>query len=320
MTFLKTILHIIQILIIKIHFQNKGVLNYLNTFPTIKLPKKTIKRIKLYCILCTYIGHFFALLRNKKLNSLENKLLQNLSILIPLYDDLMDELQFSHSQIRELVLDHNLTKHPYFEIISPLAYEILNSVKDKNEFLNLLENIGKIQDLSLRQTQLEKLSDSELEFITYQKGGLSLEMIRLMCFNETNTIEKDFVFQLGSQFQFINDIFDIYKDRESQTQTLCTNCNDFTILKNRFELLNENIISASLKLPYSKKSIRTALHFFIPVLARGQVAANQLANLKTIGSFSIHNYSRKELICDMEKTKNIYLNIKYYFALIQKLN
>jgi len=320
MYLIRTFFHILKVLLILIPSQNRNIKQFLSSNPDLTLTKKTIKRITLYSILCTYIGYFFSLMRNKKLSKLELKLLQNLSVLIPLYDDLMDDLHFSHGQIRELVLSQNLNEHPYLKIISPLAYHILDEMKDQNYFLTLLEKIGEIQDQSLKQTNDVLLTHSELEQITNQKGGLSLEMIRLMCFHTIEESEKEFTYVLGAQFQFINDIFDIYKDRESKTQTLCTNTSNFTDLKNRFESLNETLIEKSLVLSFPKKDIKMALYFFLPVIARGQVAVNQLTNLKTTQPFSLQNYTRKELVCDMEKAKNILLNIKYYFAQLKKIN
>ena len=72
------------------------------------------------------------------------------------------------------------------------------------------------------------------------------------------------------------------------------------------------LIAQFKSLDYSKKNIEKCLMEISTITSRGMVCLNQLIVLqKEKGVFNIENYMRKELICDMEKFRNILKSFKY---------
>src|SRR5690606_7795265 len=112
--------------------------------------------------------------------------------------------------------------------------------------------------------------------------------------------------ELGASLQLVNDLFDVYKDHQNHIQTLLTTQPDLNFISNLFQEKVQLTISAFNKLSYPPKQKDKMLWLIKIMLSRGFVCLEQLKALpNAMNNFSPKNYSRKQLICDMEKPKNI---------------
>jgi len=105
-----------------------------------------------------------------------------------------------------------------------------------------------------------------------------------------------------------NDIFDVYKDRESNIQTLVTGATHISdirnLLKERLSIYYADAFSCG----FDKMQVRKFLDIIsIGVFSRCFVCLDQLErNEQLTGNvFRVKEYSRKQLICDMDKPLNM---------------
>ncbi len=156
----------------------------------------------------------------------------------------------------------------------------------------------------------------QIKEITYSKGGSSFVFYRLCLNNTMEEAERKFLYQLGSVMQLGNDIFDVWKDFNSETETAATKTNDIQKLRNFFmeELVKTYRLAG--KTSYSPKRINRFIKITDLALARVFVCLDQFERLqkKSRGVFRIGNYSRKDLICDMQKPANQLRAISYYLS------
>jgi len=122
------------------------------------------------------------------------------------------------------------------------------------------------------------------------------------------------VHNLGSVFQLENDLFDIYKDYLGGIRTLATTETKINNLREvYFKLMNETFSSVR-QTTYESKDKKRFLQFISLILFRGLVCLDWLekSEQRTQGVFSIGQYSRKDLICDMEKASSVVQLLHYY--------
>jgi hypothetical protein len=119
--------------------------------------------------------------------------------------------------------------------------------------------------------------------------------------------------------QLSNDIFDVYKDRESGIRTLITETGSIQKIRERFSTaLHENYKQAY-TLGYDKRDVKKFLGILsMGIFSRSYVCLDQLEKNEknTANKFDVHAYSRKELICDMDTKKNMLRSAAYHFKMI----
>ena len=125
--------------------------------------------------------------------------------------------------------------------------------------------------------------------------------------------EEDALFQLGSVMQLENDIFDIYKDFKSGIATLPTTLIKVNELYSLYKQQINYFVELCYSMDYPHKQIVKFLDRVMPVLNRGFVCLDNYKYLKNNnkGIFDISSFTRKQLICDMEKLGNFFKTIKY---------
>ena len=116
--------------------------------------------------------------------------------------------------------------------------------------------------------------------------------------------------------QLGNDIFDVYKDESQNIATLLTSCDQIGQVREIFREQMGKTISMVRETSFEKKDIHTYLKKFVMGISRCYVCLDQLERLeqKTAGRFIPAEYSRKEMICDMEKPGNMISSLRYFTA------
>jgi hypothetical protein len=191
-------------------------------------------------------------------------------------------------------------------LLSYLKSNIIKNIKDEERFNGCFAKLGVAQDNSAEQLSKHILSKEELEKIMVEKGGYATLLYRSILDHPLKKGEEAAILQLGGTLQLINDAFDIYKDHEQGIQTLLTTATDIHAIANDFDERIKSVFTSFIQLDYEPKNIRKTLLQLATVLSRGKVCFQQLQSLQNGQSnFELKNFTRKELICDMQKLKNI---------------
>lgn len=263
------------------------------------------------------LGETLCILRGKSLDKEERFCLSYLGGISGLLDDLFDDPEKEAVHLKKFISEpENLDPTNSHEALLQQFY--LQGLSYTENPLLLKEQAQEVfnsQQKSLQQ-QKKDVTVEQIKEITYSKGGSAFVFYRL-CLNKTmEEAERKFLYQLGSVMQLGNDIFDVWKDFNSETETAATKTNDIQKLRNFFmeELVKTYRLAGKTSYPPGK------INQFIAItdlaLARVFVCLYQFEKLqkKSGGVFSIVDYSRKELICDMQKPANQLRAIKYYLS------
>lgn len=177
-----------------------------------------------------------------------------------------------------------------------------------------LYTVYKDQLKSLKQ-KTGKLSKEETYDLTNQKGGSSVLFYRAAIFPAASESEKHILYKIGGLIQLTNDIFDVYKDREAGIHTALMYCTQIGEIREYFSNQVNAVYKESFQLSCSAKTIQSFLELLsLSFFSRGFVCLDKLAASEKIhgGKFNLHNYSRSQLICDMDTKKNMLRSAAYH--------
>ncbi len=282
-------------------------------------PEQKTKILKYYGLFITsFLCSSYKRLYGKKLSDGERKRASLFGILTPVGDDLFDIDKLDIESIKQITYQPETFAATTFS--SNVAKEIqlyeLQNVPFKKEYLQASKDVLEIQIETIKQTNPD-ISKEELERITYTKGAVSV-IIYHQCLDEiAGTQMLEVLFLIGSLYQIGNDIFDLYKDVRDNIYTLINTCNDFVLFKKNFldrvRVQNQTIMI----LPYAEKNKKEFCIVMNTINARSVVALDQFIKLQKKINKKIDwwKLERKEMIVDMEKTKNVLA----WFSYIRKL-
>lgn len=280
------------------------------------LTEKDILKINKYygLLVPAILGEAFCILRNRKMSEDERWASTSQGVITGLYDDFFDDLKLEEAQILELVM------HP--ETIAG------NSTHERvylDFYLKSLDHAAfpegiKQQVLAVHRAQLESVKQEELALnqdeiweITKQKGGESVLFYRMGFDHHLAKGEAEALFQLGALMQLENDVFDIYKDAQGNIDTLPTTVRPIDLLRQKYEAELEKMLQMCREMDYPRRQVTRFLNRMMPIICRAYVALEQYEKLENenAGVFDIHSFTRKQLICDLEKPRN-FLRAMYY--------
>jgi len=281
------------------------------------IPEETSKRMLAYSLFCRFVLELSALYHSTKETKNEEESAFLLGIMTPLADDLNDDFGLNFEEIERLEghKDENQILHLLHELNK--AFKLDN----KQNFQKYYEKLKIAQNDSLKQKSGNNLEFYELMDITERKGAYSFLLYRSIFNSQISENETEILKQVGFLFQLVNDLFDVYKDAQSNTQSTVLNCSSLESFEGRFnaeilQLLLLIYMETEISLRTKEKYVAT----ISTILARGYVCLNQLINLQSNTSipFEAHKFTREQLICDMEKPRNIWLSYRMSVRLFQK--
>jgi len=284
-----------------------------------QLTDELTARMRTYTLLSGLAHDWFRTLTGQGNNDDMKKALY-LGAITPVVDDLTDEVGLRHEDMLELLKSKSGSATNQIRLASYLYNQIS---KDPDEVVSrYLSEVIRAQDISLKQHQQDKLSYQELYDITFAKGGNGLLLYRSVLRRPIIVGEAEVLYQLGGIMQLVNDAFDVYKDRQAGVQTLFTNAQDIGHLENEFDGLVRLMCAKLLALDYPIENKRRTLYKILIIVSRGVVCIDQLMECqrRTDGKFIPEAYSRKELICDMEKVSNLMKSYQIGKALKRQLS
>jgi len=257
-------------------------------------------------------------LYGKVLTPGERKRATLFGILTPVGDDLFDIDKLDNETIRQITFAPETFNAATFSacVAKEIQTYLLNNVPHKKEYIEASKNVLDIQVETARQRNRDIAKD-EMRRITYTKGAVSV-IIYHQCLDEAaDTQMQEVLFMIGSLYQVGNDIFDLYKDVRDNIYTLVNTCEDFEQFRKEFlervKLQNEKIHA----LPYDQKDKEEFCIVMNTINARSVVAIEQfMAMEKKVGKkIDWWKWQRKDMIVDMEKTKNVLRWLHYIYTL-----
>lgn len=268
-----------------------------------------------------FIGESFAVLRGTKLSEKERIAITCLGCMTTLFDDLFDETNYSDRFIRNLLENpvKDSTNSPQLTILVELYYLFLSNTCHQTNAKALMLKVFDSQVASRLQTD-KTLTLTELETITYNKGGFTMQLYRTAFETEMTENEQQLFYRLGAIGQLENDIFDAYKDYHSGINTLATNANDVCQVETIYRNLHTKIWKSIDILSFKSIDKENFKRICSLIIARGYVAIHQLKKVsnKTYGILKLWDYARKDLICDMEKPLNRVKLLHYAASCLKK--
>jgi len=275
--------------------------------------KDYFKRIYFYLMATSMLEIWFVTLRGKKQSKNEMMATAYLGASTPLYDDLFDENDLSHQDVKHLISCGNADGYSIYAAIGIEFYGKLIACLDHPQvFIKYLNLIAIAQDQSKAQVGDRLLTEDELRQITYDKGGYSIVAYRAVLSNELQPDEERAAYHLGCIVQLTNDIFDLRKDHLNNQQTFVTRTDDIQTVRKEYLDLVHKTIAAFRKLNYSSWNLKRFELQLMLIVGRGMVCLDQLARVqKKYGKLDASLMLRSESVCDMEKPVNLLRSFWY---------
>ncbi|MFZ4582056.1 MAG: hypothetical protein ACOYM7_05345 [Paludibacter sp.] len=275
---------------------------------SIRLSHHNSQRLHLYGLyIPVFIGESYSILRGRKLSFDERAAITYLGSMTGLFDDLFDSEKHADDAIRALI--HNTKPADSLSEVEQILLRLFDlfqtHIQDKKDIESLVNRVFESQVQSRKQIQ-PLLTTAEIKEITFNKGGYTMQLYRRAFAGNVSEAEDALFFNIGAIGQLENDIFDIYNDFTAGISTLATISSSIQSLRDIYADLQHLIFRQIENLDYNKADKRAFKCIFALITARGLVALDNLAQLENrVGSaFNTKNFTRQELICDMEKPKN----------------
>jgi len=267
------------------------------------------------------LGEAFAKLHQVPFNMNNRQCFTSLGAMTGLFDDFFDQAMLSNPAIASLMENTEQPQRSNEQLFQYFFKKAIASSPKPDDLINKLKLVYDAQVSSKWQTD-ETLSLQRIEEITFQKGGYSLLFYRSGIAPQITQPEHEILFRLGALMQWSNDIFDIYKDRESKIRTLITTAANMEAMEMKFSNAIHEAYQYRHFNGFDSKAVKKFLAILsLAIFSRARAALHQwkLLSEETKGVFKLQSYTRKQLICDMEKKENLLMALQYHVQLMRTL-
>jgi hypothetical protein len=308
-----------EVLIQEYHIR-KTLKPFLRQFPEKGDSTYTEKDIKRMCYYARFVpavsGAAYGILVNRTLTTDERRLMLLLSAAAPVFDDYFDDKSMMTSRLKIMIENpHACTPENTKEkVFLNLLCKISSGVRDMDYFMEICMKVYQSQIDALKQEAPETTAE-ELRKITMDKGGYSTLLFITLMEHPPIKGDRDAVYFFGGMVQWVDDIFDVYDDTKDGIRTPASTATDMNQLKTEFQngLIELRRLFMDLDLPLKQKQRFLDLQWFF--FTRAFVCLEQFIALQNqyATPFEPGRYSRKALICDMEKASNLVKWLKYFY-------
>ncbi len=286
------------------------------------LDLKDLEKINRYYGLAVpaILGEAFCALRGSKMTEKERWASTCQGAMTGLFDDFFDKDYLSDEAVENMIQEGGepVLKKNNQQLFDLFYKKALLHSADNTLMQHALIDVYTAQVKSKEQKN-EKVSGKSLLEITNLKGGSSLIFYRTAFSPAATASENKLLYDLGGLMQLANDIFDIFKDRESGIKTLITETNSIDKIKDDFEKRIKEYYSDAFNCGYHEKNVRKFINSIsIGIFSRCFVCLDQLKKneMFTGNVFDVHKYNRKQLICDMDKIKNMLKSASFHIRYV----
>lgn len=275
--------------------------------------KRLWQRVLFYTRQSCLTNVWFSTLHEHALSQSEQRLGIYMGIFTPVFDDLADESGYTIEHLVHLIegKQHRPNNAQENLLIDSYIY-MLKTIRSPERFLRYAYAVAKAQHRSLGQKASE-LTETELRQITDSKGGYATLLYRSLLDVPITEQEEKAVFELGGLLQYINDLFDVYRDSVAGVLTLPLYFGIPLRMREYFDEKERLVVEAFHNAAFRSDCLK---HFFGGVnmiVGRGRVCLDNLHRVYDRKQLPVNalNYERSELICDMEKITNLVRSIFY---------
>ncbi|MFZ5970148.1 MAG: hypothetical protein ACOYXA_01030 [Bacteroidota bacterium] len=277
-------------------------------------PETVWRRIGLNVMVAQLVQVFVALLHGQPLSSSDRKKSAFLGAVTPLVDDLTDHRQLSTAQILDYLTVPGATDRAQRALQYLYRQLFPGSAVFRAAFLSALQ----AQEASLSQLGASRLAHEALQAITREKGARAFVWLRHGLRTPLVAGEAEACETLGFVLQLVNDLFDLYKDREAGQQTLLTNATDLRPFEALFRQEVARLAMQYRQLPLPAVAKARSWAFIVPILGVSEVCLQQLLRLQgEATSFDAQRHSRQQLVCDLAKWPNRVAAMRHSVALLR---
>lgn len=234
-----------------------------------------------------------------------------------LFDDLIDTSSLTEPQLHHLMFGAGAQAHDPFEVRVLVHFHesLRDFVRRKDAYKQVTTDLFQAQ-IKSRYQQDPHLDRSELEAITFTKGGLST----LLCafYMDEDPSEPAFTCWriIGRVIQLIDDMFDLEQDLMEGSQTLVTRMLRVEELETVFLEQVTAMKRAISQLPVSSARKQRFSLSMAGIYAFGMVGLNHFSRLQgtheTLPSWN--SLGHADFVIDMEKPANIWRWIRYVYS------
>ncbi|MCU0375234.1 MAG: hypothetical protein MUF24_07995 [Chitinophagaceae bacterium] len=282
------------------------------------LGTEDFKKIENYYSLAVpaVLGEAWAALRGRPLAPNERYAATMLATTTGLYDDYFENKTLSDDYIENLYrYPAQYTGQNSNEKLANYCWREALEKGASAEALTHYAHLVHTAQIASRRQLLPDTSLAEIESTTFDKGGYSVLIYLSVLQAPMDALDTEMLYQAGALLQLENDLFDVYKDQRDGIRTLATMAADIAPLRALYLqrwLLVKQAIAHTSHPAAGKARFRRILS---AIVARGFVCLDMLATRQhqNGGVFNPAVFTRKQLICDMEKPQNL-LKTLYYFT------
>jgi hypothetical protein len=277
----------------------------------------TFKKItKSHSLYLPIVNDSFTALHGRSTNKTEQLRSVHYFICSSVFDNFWDNKTHTAEQIAAIFYQPQQYQPASFDenVFVESHLFLLNEVKRKEAYLQVLDKVFTAQQLSLKQFDKD-ITNEAIQHITFEKGGNSVLLCNYYLDVEPTKAEEQCWYLLGTMIQLTNDLFDTYKDLQQHSYTLATRCTNVYEVESIYLHQIAQLKHCIAQLPY-KKNLK---QYFSIVMAStytlGLVAVEQLKKIQGNNATmpDLRYLPRKALIIDMEKISNVWLWIKLIF-------
>jgi hypothetical protein len=282
-----------------------------------KFDEATFNKItKSHSVYLSIVNNAFTLLHGRTTSAIEKERSINYFICSSLFDNFFDDTLLTVAEIEQITFKPFSFSPKTFDEKAFLQAHLflLKDMQNVTDYLMVLRKEFEAQALSMKQFTTT-ISDSEIQQITFEKGGNAVFMCRYYLDVIPTAEEEQCWYSLGTMIQLSNDLFDIYKDLQQNIQTLPVRCTNAFSME-QFYLEQISRMKQNIReLPYPNNRKLTFSISMAATYVLGLVAIDQLKRLQgnaaKLPDFSL--LQRNELIVDMEKPINIFRWLKFVY-------
>jgi hypothetical protein len=286
------------------------------------LDETDLKKIKQYYGLAipAILGEALCILRGTAMTSQERESLTYQGALTVLVDNFFDKPDVPSASVLQFMENPTgLEGKTASEKLFIELYKRAAQYPRQDTMKKYLRKVYEAQVESKKQAR-PGLTNDELYTIMMDKGGWSVLFYRTFLSHPMQPGEEEALYTMGGLMQFGNDIFDVYVDCKERIQTLMSTATHVNDVRQQFQRLMNKSFELSYQSGYPGKNVQKYLRYISMCLcSRCLVCFDQLEKKEreTNNVFTPHQYSRADLVCDMDKNANKWRTIKYFLQ--QKL-
>ncbi len=262
-----------------------------------------IKRARHYLLVYHITMQWFASLHGQQLRNVDLQSGRFVAVETPVADHLIDVLGLGRGAISGMLT--NTAQDRWSLTMRSLHEQARAAHHDAESYASLLAKTLAAQDQSGAQHQ-GVLPIDTLKDITRDKGGYALLLYRSTLPQPISEAEYQAVFHLGGLMQLHNDIFDLYRDVQEGIQTLPQSFSGIESLQQYYRHEAGLVLQHFAQVDVTRRRLKRFLTWLDPIVQTGYICLHQYRRLEQrFGHFDAQQFSRADLVCDMQQTSNM---------------